>query len=261
MTQLPLFLDIESFAGQTIVVWFSCGAASAAAAKLTVEQYPEAIVRIVYNPVIEEDKDNLRFLKDVEKWIGKEVELAYNPKYPSGSAQEVWEDRKFMSSPFGAPCTLELKKGARQHWEKVNKPDQNVLGFTSEETKRHKRFIQNERDNVIPVLIDNGLTKQDCLNMIMAAGIEPPRVYKMGYPNANCIGCVKASSPTYWNHVRVQHPEVFQKRMETSKELGAKLVILKGERIPLHELPVDAKGRDLKKMDFDCGIFCEEKLV
>jgi len=93
---------------------------------------------------------------------------------------------------------------------------------------------------------------------LLEEGIEPPRVYRLGYPNANCIGCVKASSPTYWNHVRKQHPEVFKQREETSKKLGAKLVILKGKRIPLHELPADAKGHNLKGMKFDCGIFCEE---
>jgi hypothetical protein len=34
------------------------------------------------------------------------------------------------------------------------------------------------------------------------------------------------------------------------------LVRYKGKRIPLSELPVDAKGRDLKSYDFECGIFC-----
>ena len=28
----------------------------------------------------------------------------------------------------------------------------------------------------------------------------------------------------------------------------------------LDELPVNAKGRPLKNYDFECGIFCEEKL-
>ena len=87
-----------------------------------------------------------------------------------------------------------------------------------------------------------------------------PAIYLMGYPNANCIGCVKATSPTYWNHVRQHHPDVFQHRAEQSRKLGAKLVRYKGQRIFLDELPPDAKGRPLKSMDFECGIFCEEQL-
>lgn len=241
-----------------IAVWFSCGAASAVAAKLTLEKYPNEEVRIINNPVLEEDADNQRFLKDVEKWLGVTVEVAVNPNFPSGSAVEVWEKRQFMSGTFGAPCTLELKKAARQLWEKENKPDWHVLGFTLEEQNRHDRFVMNERDNVLPILIEEKITKPDCYRIINEAGIRLPRIYSMGYPNANCIGCVKATSSTYWNHVRKMHPEVFEERAVQSRRIGAKLARYKGERLFLDELPVDAKGNKMKNLDFECGIFCEE---
>ena len=32
----------------------------------------------------------------------------------------------------------------------------------------------------------------------------------------------------------------------------------KGKRIFLDELPADARGRSLKTLDIECGIFCEE---
>ena len=79
----------------------------------------------------------------------------------------------------------------------------------------------------------------------------------MGYPNANCIGCVKATSPTYWNHVRKMHPVQFEERAKQSREIGARLVRVKGERIYLDELPADAIGRPMKNLDFECGIFCQ----
>jgi len=242
-----------------IAVWFSCGAASAVAAKMTIDRFPNDNIRIVNNPVIEEDGDNYRFLKDVENWIGRKIETAFNSEYPSASAVEVWGKRKFMSSPQGAPCTVELKKRARQQWEEKNPMDWHVLGFTSDEKDRHERFILTERSNVIPVLIDAKITKQQCINIIMEAGIKVPRVYEMGYPNANCIGCVKATSPTYWNLVRETHPLIFDSRARQSRSIGAKLVRHKGERIFLDELPRDAKGRSLASMDLDCGIFCEER--
>lgn len=243
-----------------IAVWFSCGAASAVAAYKTIEKYGIThTIRIINNPVIEEDSDNIRFLKDVEKWLGVEVETARNPKFPDNSAVSVWDKRKFMSGVAGAPCTTELKKNARYLWEKENKPDYHVLGFTFDEVKRHDRFIISERDNVLPVLIDHRITKSDCYKILQDQGIQLPRVYTQGYPNANCIGCVKATSPTYWNHVREKHESVFNERAEQSRRLGAKLVRYKGERIFLDELPTDAKGRPMKNMDFECGIFCEEK--
>ena len=242
-----------------IAVWFSCGAASAVAAKKTIEKYGHiAQIRVLNNPVVEEDRDNIRFLLDVEKWLGVEVESVVNPAFRGASAVDVWEKRRFMSGTAGAPCTMELKKAARQHWESKNRADWHVLGFTFDEKKRHDNFVLTERENLLPVLIEEGITKDDCYNIIRAAGIELPRVYKLGYPNANCIGCVKASSPTYWNHVRKVHPKVFAERAAQSREIGARLVRVKGERIFLDELDPNAKGNSMKTMKVECGIFCEE---
>jgi hypothetical protein len=204
---------------ETIAVWFSCGAASAVAAKQTIEQYGTTHnIRVINNPVVEEDADNRRFLKDVEQWLGVPIEFAVNPNYAHCSAVQVWDYRRFMSGPLGAVCTVELKKKARQHWEATNTAEWHVLGFTSEERTRYERFIESERPNVLPVLIDAGITKQDCIDIIQAAGMDPPRIYKLGYPNANCIGCVKATSPTYWNHVRKHHPEVFNERANNHED-------------------------------------------
>lgn len=246
-----------------IAVWFSCGAASAVTAKKTLERYGDRCrVRIINSPVIEEDDDNRRFLADVQDWLGVRVETAINPQWPGCSAREVWERRSFMSGPNGAPCTEQLKKEARYQWERDNKPDWHVLGFTADEKKRHDKFVLTERGNVLPVLIEAGITKPMCFDIIRDAGIELPRMYRLGYPNANCIGCVKASSPTYWNHVRKVHPAVFADRAEQSRRMGkdgAKLVEYRGERIFLDELPPDAVGRPMKGMNFECGVFCEEK--
>lgn len=247
---------------ETIVVWFSCGAASAVAAKKTIELYGETHnIRIVNNPIAEEDSDNIRFCKDVESWLGVEIEFAFNSEYPNHSIEEVFAKRKYMSGVKGAPCTYELKKKARHQWESRNVFHHVVLGFTVDEKKRHDNFVLAERP-LLPVLIDLGITKEDCFKIIKDAGIKLPRVYELGYPNANCIGCVKATSPTYWNHVRQHHPEVFERRMQQSSEIGAKLVRYDGKRILLAELPENATGRPMKSMrKFECGIFCEEKLL
>lgn len=245
--------------GSNIVVWFSCGAASAVAAKKTVELYGATCnISIVNSPIYEEDIDNRRFLKDVESWAGVNIKTAINFKYPMASAVEVWEDRQYMSGIKGAPCTGELKKEARYQYEEKHKIDFHVLGFTADEKSRYNKFIITERPNVIPVLIDAGLTKQDCFDVILDAGIKLPESYLLGMPNANCYGCVKASSPTYWNHIRKIKPDVFKERAEQSRRIGCRLVRYKGKRIFLDELPEDAIGRPMKSMNFECGIFCEE---
>lgn len=248
-----------SLSRQLIAVWFSCGAASAVAAKLTLERYGATHdVRIVNNPIADEDEDNQRFAADVAAWLGHPIESAGNPKYPNNSCVEVWEKERFMSGPHGAPCTKLLKKAARHAWEWANQPDWHVLGFTADERDRHNMFVMTERSNVLPVLIDAGLTKDDCGAYLARAGIALPRLYAEGYPNANCPGCVKATSPTYWNLVRRTRPEIFAQRAEQSRRLGCRLVRHKGERIFLDELPADAVGKPLKTMRIECGIFCEE---
>ena len=243
-----------------VVAWFSCGAASAVAAKLASIKYPN--LRIVNNPVAEEHEDNQRFLLDVEKWIGINIETAKNLSFPDNSAESVWRKRRYMAGNKGAPCTSELKKESRRTWEDLNQWDGwHVFGYTIEEKHRHQRRVADGM-KILSILIDVGMTKQNCFDTIKAAGIELPKVYSIssrfgsGYPNANCIGCVKASSATYWNHVRETFPEVFEARAKLSRELGARLVRNKGERIFLDELPSDARGRDMKTMKVECGITC-----
>lgn len=239
-----------------ITVWFSCGVASAVAAKLAVEKYGKNnTILVVNNPVKEEHKDNQRFLKDVEKWIGVTIIQAINSKINTISAVDVWNKKKYMSGVKGAPCTSYLKKQARYEFETKYNIDYHVLGFTADEKHRHERFTKFERANVLPILIDEGLTKHDCFSIVIKAGIKIPLVYELGYPNANCIGCVKSSSPTYWNLVRKNNPEIFQQRSEQSRNLKCRLVKYKGIRIYLDQLPEYAIGGKLK--GYECGIFCD----
>lgn len=251
-------MNLEPKEGDVIVVWFSNGAASAAAAYLAIQKYGALCdVRIVNNPILEEDEDNLRFGTDVATWLGQPVVKHTNPKFPTASAVDIWDYRGAMVFPAGAPCTVHGKKEARQDYERQHKVDWHVLGFTADEQKRYNRFVQTERTNVLPILIEAGLTKDACGDLLRDHGLALPRVYAEGYPNANCIGCVKATSPTYWNLVRRTRPEVFAARAEQSRRLGARLVRYRGKRIFLDELPADAIGRPLKTMSIECGIFCE----
>jgi hypothetical protein len=73
---------LEPKHGDKIAVWFSCGAASAVAAKKTIEKYGDFCeVVVINNPIKEEDSDNKRFLKDVEKWLGVKIQSAINMLY------------------------------------------------------------------------------------------------------------------------------------------------------------------------------------
>lgn len=58
------------------------------------------------------------------------------------------------------------------------------------------------------------------MGMLWKAGIEIPAMYKMGYNNNNCIGCVKGGMG-YWNKIRKDFPKVFDRMAKIEREVGA----------------------------------------
>ena len=237
------------------VSWFSCGAASAVATKLAISSGEP--VTVAYCEVKEEHPDNKRFLKDCEKWFGQEIIVLGNDKYKR-SIDEVFWRRKYMSGVAGAPCTLELKKKVREEFELPG--DIQVFGYTAEEQDRVDRFIDgNNHVDIITPLIERGLTKQDCLAMVEKAGIELPEMYKLGYKNNNCMGCVKAQSPAYWKKIQIDFPKRFKIMAGMEMITGARICkyTKDGEefRVSLLELPEHIKPMD-DTVDIQCGIFC-----
>lgn len=240
---------------QRIVVWFSCGAASAVAASLAKKTW-EGFYPIEYvycNTSKNEHKDNLRFLAEVEKWLGITIKKISNPKYDT--IEEVFDKHRYMSGINGAKCTTELKKIPRFLYQLPD--DIHVFGFTYDESERIFEFEKNNHDLELNwVLFQNQITKQDCYRIIKEAGIRLPYMYRQGYKNNNCIGCVKATSPGYWNKIRRDYPEIFERRMIQSREIGCRLAKYKGERIFLDQLPESAKGR-WKDEVISCGPDCK----
>ena len=236
------------------VSWFSCGAASAVATKLALAEGP---VTLAYCEVFEEHKDNKRFLADCEEWFGQEIKILGNDKYDR-SIYEVFRKTKYLKGPSGARCTGELKKKVRKDFELPS--DRQVFGYTIEEQHRVDRFIDSNNDvDIWPILIEKGLTKEDCLGLLSNAGIELPEMYKLGYRNNNCIGCVKGEAG-YWNKIRIDFPEVFERMAQTEELLGRTVCKVyrngKLERPTLRELPPDV-GNYPKEHAIECGIFCE----
>jgi 3'-phosphoadenosine 5'-phosphosulfate sulfotransferase (PAPS reductase)/FAD synthetase len=233
------------------ISWFSCGAASAVATKLAITE-SKTPIEVVYCHVKEEHPDNLRFMKDCEVWFGQPITILENEKY-QGSIYKVFEKQKYIVGVAGAPCTRALKKEVRIKYQKPT--DIQIFGYTAEEQDRVDRFIDANNDiKLWSILIDKGLRKSDCLAMIERAGIELPAMYKLGYSNNNCIGCVKGGLG-YWNKIKIDFPEQFEKMAALEKTIGAKILKHKGERIWLSDLP-SGVGDYPTEQSIECGIFC-----
>lgn len=235
-----------------VIVWFSCGAASAVAAKKTVELYRgKTTLEVCYCDTLKyEHPDNMRFLLDVQSWIGQEIKLLRSGRYTD--IMDVFRKRHMLRGPVFAPCTEALKKDVRIAYSSPG--DIHVFGMTLDEQKRIDRFEQmNQQLYCEWILGDAGVTKSDCYRILTEAGIALPAMYKLGYRNNNCIGCVKGGAG-YWNKIRIDFPARFDEMAQLERELGATICKVGGKRVYLDELPKSA-GR-YQAEDIECGVLC-----
>lgn len=236
------------------VVWFSCGAASAVAARMTLKEQPGAL--LVYCDTGSEHPDNKRFLVDCEEWLGVKVWRLRSKKYRD--TWQVFKERRYLAGPSGALCTVELKKVPRFGFQHPD--DIQVFGYTVGEEGRAARFREQNFDvDMRTPLIDAGITKADCLATIREAGITLPAMYRLGYRNNNCIGCVKGGAG-YWNKIRRDFPEVFARMAAQERELGASVLRRDGARLFLDELPMSYGHYESEPQIF-CGLLCESVLA
>lgn len=241
------------------IAWFSCGITSAVACKLAVETWDD--VELYYIHIDSHHSDNWRFIADCEEWIGKKINIVQSHKYKDQF--DVIEKTRYINGAYGARCTKELKKEVRFKLEKELKPENQIFGFefSKKEINRAIRFKQQYPDtNPLFPLIEDKLTKERCAGILMSAGVELPVMYKLGYNNNNCVGCVKGKMG-YWNKIRKDFPEVFDKMAKAERETNATCIKedLPGggsQKVFLDELDKD-RGRDLKPIVPDCGMFCQ----
>jgi hypothetical protein len=237
-----------------VISWFSCGAASAVATMLAKIQYGE--IEAVYCRVREEHEDNLRFIDDFTRVTGIPIKIIMDE--PSdGSIYNIFLKRKFIKNQMGAPCTMILKKDMRKAYQRPG--DIQVFGYTVEEQDRADRFIDanNDVDERFP-LIENGITKKGCYDLIgRSLGIELPMMYRLGYQNNNCVGCVKGGMG-YWNKIRRDFPATFDRMARLERTIGHAVCKDANGSVYLDEL-LPNRGRFKEDSPGDCGFTCEVK--
>lgn len=251
-----------------IVSWFSCGEASAVATKLALNSnwraYANEFIIAYCDTSKREHPDNMRFLKDCEKWFGQEIKIYGNDEFDRDPDQ-VFLKTKYLVGHKGARCTGELKKSVR--WEHQKPDDIVIIGYTVEEYER--RHVHLQRSEPItkfwPILYQMKITKLDCRLILKSTGIEIPKMYQLGYKNNNCIGCVKGQAG-YWNKIRVDFPERFTEMAIIERKLKRTICQRQwtengkrvSQRIYRDELPIDL-GNYKSEPDISCGILCQSK--
>jgi hypothetical protein len=158
---------------------------------------------------------------------------------------------------MGAKCSTVLKRELMDAWKRPD--DVMVFGFTAEEADRFDDFRERNPDRaVLAPLIDAKLGKEDCKAMVERAGIELPAMYRLGYDNANCIGCVKGGEG-YWRAIKNDFPVEFEALAQVQDEIGAGAYLFRNrktnERYSLRDIPPGPMRRNEELPS--CSFFCE----
>lgn len=215
---------------------------------LALQEYSNVI--IIRIETGSEHPDNERFMRECEeKLFHQPIKVTRSKKY--ANVIDVVSKKRFINSPFGASCTYELKKQVRYNIEdEIQIWDGQIFGFDINEQKRAQRFTeQYPATKPLFPLINHNLSKGDCLAILEKNAIQLPVMYRLGYNNNNCIGCVKGGKG-YWNMIRKDFPETFNTMAGIERQIGHSCI----KDCFLDELPVGS-GRT-PGIIAECSIFC-----
>ena len=225
------------------IVMLSSGLCSLEEADRTKEKYGvENMVNVFAdvkgsstNPHDGEDEDNYRFLEEAVAYIGA-------PLIRVKHGLSVWEHffkERMMGSSRSPLCSVDLKRDILDKWQQENcDPNHTILHFGLGWDEPHR--VDAIREAKAPWRVEclscepPYLTKPQLIEKYKAKGICPPRLYKMGFPHANCGGfCVKAGQAQFALLLRTM-PERYayheQKEREFRAMVGKDVSILRDRR-------------------------------
>lgn len=186
------------------IVSLSGGVASAVAADRAIERYGREHVVLWIADTSWEDDDLWRFIGDLmARWGGDLI------RYQDGRTPlEVAEDVKLIPNQRRAPCSRILKiEPFAKFIELRSKPLTVLLGLDWKEQHRMEAPRRNY-ESIAGVTVDyplmwKPLEYRPYQEVIKSWGIEPPRLYRYGFPHNNCGGrCVKQGIREW---IRLQH--------------------------------------------------------
>lgn len=181
-----------------VIVNFSSGIGSWAAGKRYAEKNGTEGMVLLFSDTKIEDPDNYRFLHEAAENIGARLEILSEGRTPN----EVMTDARIIGNSRIDPCSKILKRKLLDRWRSENAPPGTleIFGIDWTEVHRLERMIaRNPERNLVAPLCDPPYTsKQDLIQWAKSEGLEPPRMYAMGFHHANCGGfCIKAGQASF----------------------------------------------------------------
>lgn len=195
------------------IVNVSGGAGSAVCLLRVVDRYGTEGVRAVFADTLIEDPTLYRFLDDLERVSGVQIE-----RLSQGvSAWDVFTREAMWTNPQTGGCLAShhLKKlPLRKYRDEVaGSPESAILyvGYDISEQDRMARFKDaNEPWRVeFPLAWPKPLVRCDQLDFLRNRGLVPCDMYERGYSHANCGGTCVLAGIKQWAMVRKDYPERF----------------------------------------------------
>ncbi len=161
------------------------------------------------------------YLNKIEIFLDKKITRIH----PEKSFEHLVESSNgFLPSIANRWCTSELKtlpflKYIKSKLENNSKV-YNYIGFRADEPQRAKR-IYDDPENLFRIypFVENGLNKNDIVNILMNSGILLPDYYKWK-ERSSCYFCF-FQNPLDWIKLYENHPNLYKKAMNfEKKELG-----------------------------------------
>jgi hypothetical protein len=149
---------------------------------------------LLFADVLGEDEDNYRFLREAAADIGGQLVTVTEGR----TIWDVFRDNRFLGNARLANCSKFLKQQPAREWLEANcdPADTTVyVGIDWTETHRLSAIERSYQPYVAraPLCEPPYLNRDQVLGMLRRRGIEPPRLYGMGFAHANCGGgCVRA---------------------------------------------------------------------
>jgi hypothetical protein len=206
------------------VIQFSGGIGSWAAAQRVAARHGTKDLVLLIADTRVEDPDLWRFASEASRQIGVELTVVADGRTPF----EVFWDRRFLGNSRLAPCSTILKQQpCRRRLEENSNVDDTILyvGIDWSEARRVPAIERGWAPWTVqfPMCEPPYISKNDMLAHSRALGIEPPRLYKLGFAHNNCGGvCVRAGKK-HWAHLLQTFPERYLEAERNEDELRSEL--------------------------------------
>ena len=218
------------------LVFFSGGIGSWAAAKRLALRDDVDALTLLFSDTQIEDEDLYRFLDDAVANIRKTAKVDYVTIADGRDPWQVFEDVGFIGNTRIDPCSRILKRELMDTWRDEHcDSEHTTLYYGIDWTETHR--IERVRERLPAWRIEAPMTERPSMNkpqMLAWAkdeGIEPPRLYKMGFAHNNCGGfCIKSGQAQFERLLktmpeRYKHHE--QREAEVAEKIGTDATILR----------------------------------